>query len=196
MISGLCARKKIIESTAWPVSQMEKAPGQACVCGGSASVLGTARTPSRSSLLSVCRSGAGGNRISRSREASAVSLTCPCPGAAAQPGTASHPAVTPLSPWYKTIWPPQCQLGLRPWFSSPSAPSACGEEGAPFLQPCQCWERGMSALLGQKKPRTGQNGTRLGTKVGLTPPERGASARARGSLPEAPCYAKLFVSVF
>lgn len=82
MISGLCARKKIIGSTSWPVSQMEKAPGQAFVCGsacpGTAGVLGA----------EWGREGLRG---------SAVALTCPLspvPVPASQPGTASlAPAV-------------------------------------------------------------------------------------------------------
>lgn len=73
MISGLCARKKIIESTAWPVSQMEKAPGQAFVCGRAAGA------PLRA------QGRAAGSRTGKGQE---VQL-CPSP-VPAQPGTAAR----------------------------------------------------------------------------------------------------------
>lgn len=71
------ARKKIIGSTAWPGSQMEKAPGQGFVCGSACP--GTA--------------GAAGSRMGKGRDgrfscAPHLSpVTCPC-----LPSQAQHPS--------------------------------------------------------------------------------------------------------
>lgn len=130
MISGLCARKKIIESTAWPASQMKKAPGRACVCGSTASV------PAPAPLRACCSSSAQ----------PATVRTDP----AGHGGASQRPS--PVPAWRLCLWTRSgTALGLPdPGWASPGfCPPACwlaaacpqpeelGSRGVAFLRRCQ-----------------------------------------------------------